>query len=269
LRKLLFLLAIPFFIFLFIISLVLFDYIYFPLIGYKANAVAEKFLEEQYGEDFVIDENEFSKPLGDDTGTYQIRAHPVANPDLTIRISVTEDMEPIWDDYLEIKWRADLNEQFGSIYKEVYGTAESYSYMVNVSFPESTYSDYSITNTYQDIFVQEHSGISNIVFANVILNSSNDMDYQLDLAYELVQHLKSQELNYFSIEITYYNEKLQHAVTDQDKNLNYYAFSNKFLKDREYVLDFYSDSMDKESIKKLDQLISPTDLKQYLREINF
>jgi hypothetical protein len=265
-RKILvFLLIIPVF-FLFIIGLVLFDDIYYPLISSKAEKTAEKSLEKKYGEDFVIDEASFSKPLGDDIGTYRIDAHPANSPKLTVRISVTEDMEAMSDDYLEMKWRAELNDQFGSIYTELYGTRKKYSYMVNASFPENAQTKYNKSNTYQDIFEQDHTGIGNIVFANVLLTSSNEMDQQLDLVYQLIQHLKDQELEYFSIDINYFNKKLQQEISSINKKLNYNDFSSKHLKLRDYVFHFSYDSGDGGDKNRLDELKSSADLKQYLRE---
>ncbi|MDN3017162.1 murein transglycosylase [Paenibacillus sp. BSR1-1] len=254
-------------IFLFIFGLVLFDYIYFPLISSKAEKAAEKHLEEKYNEDFVIDGSSFSKPLGDDAGTYRIDSHPKKNPNLTVHISVTEDMEPMSDDYLDMKWRAELNKQFGSVYKGLYESHEHYSYMVNVSFPEETFTKYNISNTYQEIFEQEHKGIGNIVFANVMLNSSNEMDDQFEKVYKLLQYLKAQELEYFSIDINYFNEKLELKISDKDKKLNYQAFLNKHLKSRDYLFHFSYDSRDEVSKKKLEDIKSSGDLKQYLRTI--
>ncbi|WP_390287627.1 hypothetical protein [Ureibacillus sp. GCM10028918] len=84
----------------------MFDYIYFPLLGSKAEAAAERYLEEKYEEEFVIDTSSFSKPLGNDMGTYKIDSHPTKNPKLTVRISIDEEMRPISDNYLDMKWRA-------------------------------------------------------------------------------------------------------------------------------------------------------------------
>lgn len=264
-RKVLtFLLIIPIF-FLLIIGLIIFDYIYFPLISFKAENVAEKYLEDKYDEDFNIDESSFSKPLGDYYGAYLIYTHPVKNPNLSVRISVSEDMEPLWDDYLDTKWRADLNEQFGLIYKDLYGSAYNYSYMVNVSFPDNADSKYTIENTYQDIFKLEPNIIGNIVFANVILNSADDMDYQLDKAFQLVQYLKEQDLKYFSVDINFYNEKLQQTISVQDKELSYHEFSSKHLNAREYILDFYYESSNEESKSELEQLKSAAELMKFLR----
>jgi len=262
-KILIFLLIVPIF-FLLIIGLIIFDYIYFPLISYKAEDVAEKFLEEKYNEDFTIGESSFSKPLGDYFGTYQLYAYPVSNPTLTARISVTEDMEPLWDDYLDTKWRAELNEQFSLIYKELYGSMENYSYMVNVSFPDDADSKYTAANTYDDIFKNDHNGIGNIVFANVILNSANDLEDQLDKTFQLVQYLKEQDLKYFSVDINFYNEKLGQAISEQDKELNYYEFTSKHLNAREYFLDFSYDSRYVESKSELEQIKAAVDLKEYL-----
>lgn len=265
-KSLVLLITIPIF-FLFIIGLVLFDYIYFPLISSKAEKAAEKHLEKKYNQDFVIDESHFSKPLGDDMGTYQIDSHPTKNPKLTVHISVNEDMHPLSDDYLDMKWRAELNEQFGSIYKELYGSLENYSYMVNVSFPDETYTKYNISNTYQEIFEKEHKEIGNIIFANVLLKTSNEMDNQLDKVYKLMQHLKNQELEYFTIKIEYYNESLEREISNKDKKLDYNDFSNKHLKSREYLFDFFYDSRDEGTKKRLGDIKSSNDLKQYLRKI--
>jgi len=259
------LLIIPVF-FLFIIGFVLFDYIYFPLISHKAEKAAEKYLEEKYGEEFIMEESTFSKPLGDDLGTYRIDSHPAKNPQLTVRISISEDMHPMSDDYLDMKWREELNKQFGVIYQELYGSVENYSYMVNVSFPDEAYTQYNIHNTYQEIFEQEHTGIGNIIFSNVLLNSSNEMDQQLEKTYKLIQYLKEQELEYFSVQIEYYNEKLTHEISAKDKKLDYNSFSNKFLKDRVFCFDYSYDSNNDNSIKQLADIKYPADLKQYLRD---
>lgn len=264
-RKILtFLLIVPIF-FLLIIGLIIFDYIYFPLISNKAEDVAEKFLEEKYNEDFNIEESRFSKPLGDYFGTYQILAHPVSNPTLTARISVTEDMDPLWDDYLATKWRAELNEQFGLVYEELYGSVENYSYMVNVSFPDDADSKYTSANTYEDIFKNDHNAIGNIVFLNIILNSADDMDDQLDKAFQLVQYLKEKDLEYFSVDINFYNKKPRQTVSEQDIELSYHEFTNKHFNAREFILDFSYDSRYVESKNELEQIKVSTDLKEYLR----
>jgi hypothetical protein len=266
-RKTLFVLLIISVFFLFVIGALLFDYIYYPLVSSKAEKVAVKHLEEKYKEDFVIDESSFSKPLGDDMGTYRIDSHPVKNPKLTVRISVSEDMQPLSDDYLHMKWRAELNEQFGAVYKELYGSVENYSYMVNVSFPDEANSKYNISNNYQEIFEHEHKGMGNIVFANVLLSSSNEMDNQLDQAYQLIHYLKDQELQYFSIEIIYYNENLKKDISETDKKLSYRDFSNQHLKRRDYVFDFSYDSRNEGDKQKLEAIKTSNDLKQYLRKI--
>ncbi|KAA9022667.1 murein transglycosylase [Niallia endozanthoxylica] len=267
-RKLLIgLLIIPVF-FLFIIGLVLFDYIYFPLISHKAEKAAEKHLEAKYSEDFIIEQSTFSKPLGDDWGTYRIDSHPAKDPELTVRLSISEDMQPMSDDYLDMKWRKELNEQFSSIYKELYSTVENYSYMVNVSFLDEAYTQYNIHNTYQEILGQDHEGIGNIIFSNVLLNSSNEMDQQLDKAYKLIQYLQDQELKYFSIQIEYYDEKLHHELSAKEKKLNYNDFSNKFWDDRVFRFNYSYDSSDENSKKELDNIKDPADLKQYLRDLH-
>jgi hypothetical protein len=261
-KILIFLLIIPIF-FIFIIGLVLFDYVYFPLISSKAEKAAELYIEEKYDEDFDINKSSFSKPLGDDMGTYRIESHPSKNPKLTVHIHVDEDMEPTSDDYLDVKWRADLNNDFAGVYKKLYGTVENYSYMVNVYFPEEAYTKYNISSTYQEILQQEHHNIGNIVFANVILTSSNEIDQQLTKLFELIQHLKNQELEYFSIDIEFFNEKI--SISAKDKKLDYNNFSNKHLDDRDYVFRFAYDSRDGESQRKLNDIKSGSDLEEYLQ----
>ncbi|CAM5202686.1 TATA-box binding protein OS=Ureibacillus acetophenoni OX=614649 GN=SAMN05877842_10878 PE=4 SV=1 [Ureibacillus acetophenoni] len=250
--------------FLLLIVTILSDYIYFPLISFKAEEVAKKYLEEKYGEDFVIEESSFSKALGDEKGIYWIYAHPLNNPDISAQITVSEDMLMVSDDYLKMKWRLELNEQFSTTYKNLYGDHEKYSFMVNVSFPEHAFKEYNASNTYLDVFQSKHNEISNIIFANVILNSSNDMDYQLDFAYKLIQHLKDQKLNYFSVEINYYKDTLKQNLSLQDNELNYKEFKEKHLNMRDYVFDFYYDSNDDESKKKLSDIITSEDLQQYI-----
>lgn len=257
-RKILVLIiAIPVF-FIFVIGLVLFDYVYFPLIESRAEKVAEAYLEEKYGEDFEIDETEFSKPLGEDMGEYRIDAHPSKAPKITVNITVSEDMEPQSDDYVDMKWRAELNEQFADTYKELYGPVENYSYMLNVYFPEKAFTKYDIHSTYEEVFQREHNEIGNIIFANVIMESS--IDVQLNKVYQLIQKLKDQELDSFSIDINYYNERLK--VSAKDKKLDYNQFSSKHLDARDSVFRFYYDS--KDGTAKLDEIKSPTDLEPYL-----
>lgn len=267
-KSLVILLIIPM-CFIFLLGLVLFDYIYFPLIEFKAENAAEKHLEEKYEEDFIIEEASFSKPLGDKTGIYNIDALPKKNPDLTVHISVTEDMQPLSDDYLDMKWREELNEQFRTVYRELYGSLEKYSCMVNVFFPDEAYTKYNISNTYQDVYEQEHKNIGNIIFANVLLQSPNEMDQQLYKVYELIQYMIDKELEYFSIQIEYYNDKLKDNISAKDKKLDYNDFSNKHLNNRDYVFQFSYDSRDETSKEKLDNIKSATDLKLYLREIDW
>ncbi|WP_254865281.1 murein transglycosylase [Solibacillus isronensis] len=260
-------LAIPAF-FILILTFASFDYFYYPIIGYKAENAAEASLEEKYNEDFVIDESTYSKPLGDDFGDYHIIAHPKKNPDLEVTVSVGEDMEPLYDTYLEMHWRDELNTQFGVLYEELYGTVENYSYMVNVTFPDEIEAQYDHTDTYEEILQKEADGIGNIVFANVILESSNNINDQLGKAYEMIQHFKEQNLNYFSIEIVFFNENLQKQLTKKERKLPYNEFNFEHLDDRAARFYFSYKSEDAESVKELNQLKSPADLEQYVKDMN-
>ena len=261
------LLAIPgFFILMFTVAS--FDYFYYPFISHKAENAAEASLEEKYSVDFVIDESTYSKPLGEDFGDYHIIAHPKKNPDLEVAVSVGEDMEPLYDTYLEMHWRDELNTRFGLLYEELYGTVENYSYMVNVSFSDEIEAEYDHTNTYEEILQKEADGIGNIVFANALLESSNEMDEQLEKAYKMIRHFKEQQLAYFNIEIVYFNENLQKRLTKKDSKLPYNEFVYKHLNDRTSRFYFSYDSTDINSIKELLQLKSSADLKQYVKEMN-
>ncbi len=259
------LLTIPLF-FLLILGFILFDYFYYPMISSKAEKAAETYLEEKYKEDFVITDANYSKQLGEDWGDYEVQAYPAKDANVTVDIFVTEDMVPTFDDYLETKWRAELNKQFGSLYQELYGPPENYSYMVNVSFPEGIHTKYNSSYTYQEIMEKEAKGIGNIVFANVLLKKSNEMDNQLDKVYKLIQHLKRQELERFSIRIEYFNESLQGQLSDEDKKLDYKDFLRKHLESRDYVFEFSYESKDESSKKRLENIKTPADLKQYLQK---
>lgn len=260
------LLAIPgFFILMFAIAS--FDYFYYPVISYKAENAAEASLEEKYNVDFVIDESTYSKPLGEDFGDYHIIAHPKKNPDLEVAVSVGEDLEPFYDTYLEMYWRDELNTQFGLLYEELYGTVENYSYMVNVTFSDEIEAEYDHTDSYEKILQKEANGIGNIVFANVILESSDDMNGQLEKAYKMIQHFKELNLNYFNIEIVYFNEDLQKQLKKRDRKLSYNEFIFKHLDDRAARFYFSYESEDAESIKELNQLKSSADLEQYVKDM--
>ncbi|MER2029590.1 MAG: murein transglycosylase [Solibacillus sp.] len=260
------LLAIPAF-FILILTIASFDYFYYPIIGFKAENAAEASLEEKYNEDFVIDESTYSKPLGNDFGDYHIIAHPKKNPDLEVTVSVSEDMEPFYDTYLEMHWRDELNTRFGLLYEELYGTVENYSYMVNVSFTDEIEARYDHNDTYEDILQKEANGIGNIVFANVILESSNNINDQLEKIYKMIQHFKEQNLNYFNIEIVFFNEDLQKQLTKRDRKLPYNEFNFKHLDDRAARFYFSFESEDAESVKELNQLETPADLGQYVKDI--
>lgn len=260
------LLAIPGF-FILILTIASFDYFYYPVISFKAENAAEASLEEKYNIDFVIDESTYSKPLGEDFGYYHIIAHPKKNPDLEVAVSVDEDMEPFNDTYLEMHWREELKTRFGLLYEELYGTVEKYSYMVNVSFSEEIKAAYNHNDTYEEILQKEANGIGNIIFANVLPESPDQMDDQLEKAYKMIQHFKKQNLNYFNIEIVYFNENLKKQLKTKDSKLTYNEFLFKHLDERAVRFYFSYDSEDEESIKELNQLKSPADLEQYLKEI--
>lgn len=260
------LLAIPgFFILMFTIAS--FDYFYYPIISFKAENAAEASLEEKYNVDFVIDESTYSKPLGDDFGDYHIIAHPKKNPDLEVTVSVSEDMEPLYDTYLEMHWRDELNTRFGLLYEELYGTVENYSYMINVTFSDEIEAQYDHTDTYEEILQKDANGIGNIVFANVILESPNSINDQLEKTYKMIQHFKEQNLNYFNIEIVFFNEDLQKQLTKRDRKLSYNKFNFKHLDDRAARFYFSYESEDAESIKELNELKSPADLEQYVKDM--
>ncbi|MER2122148.1 MAG: hypothetical protein ABS935_17900 [Solibacillus sp.] len=115
---------------------------------------------------------------------------------------------------------------------------------------------------------KEANGIGNIVFANVILESSNNINDQLEKIYKMIQHFKEQNLNYFNIEIVFFNEDLQKQLTKKDRKLPYNEFNFKHIDDRAARFYFSFESEDAESVKELNQLKSPADLKQYVKVMN-
>jgi hypothetical protein len=65
------------------------DFVYYGANEEKAEKAALEYLEDKYGQQFEIDEVEYTKILGDQEGDYTLSVHPVASPDITFGVETT------------------------------------------------------------------------------------------------------------------------------------------------------------------------------------
>ncbi|WP_078544536.1 hypothetical protein [Litchfieldia alkalitelluris] len=225
-------------VFLFFFIVIIGDYIYYDLVSFRAANAAEKYLEKTYDEDFKVDETEYSKILGEKNGMYYVDAYPVKNPQILARVYVTESIEIFSAEYLENKWRFELNEQLESYISSL---TDSFSLRANLSVPEEIEKRYEKEDSYETLLKENPNKLHNMLFLHVYRDPTNQTDQELEWLYELVTYLKEQNLERFTVLVYFYPQTFLETLSEEDKLISYDDFSDKFKgANVNYVFNFES-----------------------------
>lgn len=202
--------------------------IYYNQTGYKAENAAVTFLEKKYSESFETDSSSYSKALGDEHGGYDVKAHPLANPEISFSVRVTEKYKVWQDEYKESKWGYDANLEYTRQAKPLFPNAARI--YASGSFPEEVGEKYRITDSYQTIYKenpnQAHEYINITIFGDSLQKVT-----ALDSIYQLWNVINERQLSSYQFEVNYYPEKLLPKYkTYTDKH----AFEQEFFKESLY-----------------------------------
>lgn len=209
------------------------DLFFYDFSSDKAGKAAQEYLEERYKQDFVIKSSKYTKALGDKHGLYTIKAVAKADKDLVIQLEASEDKKILSDDYKDLKWRKELNDDTAPFMKEVCGEEAFFNYAVNVSIPEKIRDQFSHEHAFSEIYSDHHGEISQYLFVNIVLDKPFDPSIERARAYKLYDYMKKKQLKDFSISIRYYPDK-----EISKKGSNYFKFEDENWEQLEKVFNF-------------------------------
>jgi hypothetical protein len=244
-----------------ILGLVLFfDYIYYPIMSFRAAGIAERYIEDKYNEDFIIEDVHYSKQLGHHSGEYHITAYSNSNKDVYFQINDQQNMTSPEDNYLENKWRIELNKEVQALIKNTYSS--HFNLMVNFVFPPTAISQYSAKDSYQLIVKEETGKVENYVYLNILNNPATNLEEELSRLYKIIMEFKHMQLRDFSLNVRYYDNEIVQDMDKQDKQISYHQFTNKYFQSHG-TLAFNFDTRNNEHSIKLLALRSPDDLEEF------
>ncbi|PLS04299.1 hypothetical protein [Neobacillus cucumis] len=195
------------FFILFILAGFLADYFYYgPVKQQEVKKGMLKQLSSKYGKDFIVNHIIYEKALGDDEGMYSAEVYPKGNKDLEFQVFVSENGKLVDESFKETKWRSEaikswepFMSKFGNI-----------TYAVNIHIPEEIAEQYSVEDTYEEIYQKHKHLMSEYVFIGQI-EKSFDKKKETARVIEMANHALQRELKDFSVEWTYYEKGKKNA----------------------------------------------------------
>ncbi|MCA1032687.1 hypothetical protein LCL95_16875 [Bacillus timonensis] len=238
-----------------------FDYIYYPLMGFKASSLAKEYIEAKYGEEIVIDDVSYSKAIGDSTGKYFIHAHSKNNPEIEFDIYDTQHLTSISDNYKEQKWTWQLEKEWNEWLHVLYPTPFVSS--VSASFPSEAKEIYSAKDSYQKVLSEKYAFITNDIVLHIFDEPTTHIESELERIYWLIMKLKSQHLKDFSLKIYYYSKDFSFQL-----NNRYIASSSdagiELINNSTYI--FHFDTRMSTTNDKLLSIQSSIELKEFIEK---
>jgi hypothetical protein len=217
----------------------------------EVEKAAIKYLEQKYGEHFVIVDASYTKALGDDEGVYELNVHPAEQPEINFWVNATEKYEITGDSYKEDKWRNEAKKEYIQLIKPIFPNAGHVD--ASGSFPEQVAEAYDIDVTYQTIFKenpkQSHEYLEIMMFA-----SSVNKEEELKKIYQLYETIAARNLRSYRIQVEYYPENLEEEL---GKAEGAEQFENKYYKESLYGCRIMS------SEGKGNPIAAPGDLAKY------
>lgn len=231
----------------------------------RAEGIAERYIEDKYNVKFTIEDIYYSKQLGQSSGEYLITAHPDINTEVSFQITDHQNMTSPEDDYLEYKWRWELNKEVEKLLTNTYSS--DFNFMANVVFPPTAVSNFSANNTYQDVVSKDSKNIGNYIYINILSDPSNNIEEELTRLFKIILELKYEKLRDFSLDVRYYEKTILQDLKEHDHQLTYHQFTNQYFQSHG-ALAFSFDTRNSEHAIKLLAIRSPKDLEEYLIDFN-
>lgn len=249
---------------LFVVSIIvlLWDYIYYPLIESKAEERTKSYLKASFPEGIVIDDVTFSKPFGDTEGEYQITAHPKANPEIELYVDVFQNFSIDEKSFKESKWRYDTILEYTPLQNEI--SPDFSSYAVNISIPDELLENYPIETNYGDIRKLHENVTEEYLFMAVLIDRDFTEKRALEYGYRAVEFMKKRNLKDAVIEIDFYPRSLIESFVEKNPKFDVFDIRSEFIYEAiPYRVIF--DTRNKWLTKTgLEEIKSPEDLKPFL-----
>ncbi|ALC90745.1 hypothetical protein AM500_13825 [Bacillus sp. FJAT-18017] len=195
-------------------------YYFKPKQLYAVNTRILKELSVEYGIPFKVSEIKFAKALGDEEGIYTASVYPKDQSDLEFQVHVSEGGNIIDESFKETKWRSEAIkswEPFMSRFGEI-------SYAVNIHIPEEIANQYSVDDTYGDIFKVHKHKMHEYLFIGEI-ESSFDKEKETAKIMEVANQALNRDLNDFSIEWLYFDSgKKSEDVFEMKEDIPSYSW---------------------------------------------
>ncbi|NOU89021.1 hypothetical protein GC102_25210 [Paenibacillus sp. LMG 31460] len=241
------------------IAALLWDYFYYPLIDYKAKNTAIAHLKASFKEDFVIDAVTYSKPFGDDKGSYDITAHPTKKQEIKLRMTVSQDFKMNQESFKETMWRYDTNLEYVPLIGALSPGFSSYA--VNAHIPEELINKYLVETPYSDIRKLHENVTEEYLFMGAMADPDFTEQRALEYGYRAVEFMKTRHLKNALIEIDFYPRSLVERLGENDRKIGVFDFRHKFGGD---ALQFRIEFDTRRAKKALNEFNSPEDLKPFL-----
>lgn len=231
------------------------DFVYYEANNDKAEKAALEYLEEKYGERFVIDEVEYNKVLGDDEGDYSLSVHPAARPDITFGVDTTEKYQVIRDSYKESNWSAQFRKEMIPIIEPIFqGTGVYYVYG---SFYSEIEERYQFEDSYQTIYNENpHQSFESLHIIN--FDDTFDKEKEFQRIYQLWETVKDRQYSDNNIKIDYYPKDLKKKLkTESDLN----EFENEYRQEMTHTCRFSKQET------QYKPITSPGDIEAFCRQM--
>ncbi|MFC5452570.1 hypothetical protein ACFPOG_30660 [Paenibacillus aestuarii] len=239
---------------------IIWDYIYYPMIKYKAEDKAFLHLKTTYQEDFVIDSVTYEKQFGEHTGSYYITAHPKAHKDIDFSMYVGQDFKVSNDSYKESKWRNDMIQEYAPLIDALSPGFRSYA--VNLPIPEGLINKYNIETNYGDIRKQNENN-EEYLFMGAAVDAGFNEQQSLEFGYRVAEFMKQRNLKNASIEINFYPKSFLDGLDENNRRMSVFDFRSKFFKDSLPFRISYDSRINKTKTS-LTEVKSPEDMKPFL-----
>jgi hypothetical protein len=235
----------------------IFDDFYYNQLSDKAEKAVILYLEKKYQERFGIEESAYSKALGDDKGSYVVYAFPIENPDITIRLGVSQNHKVSSDDYKDSKWRNDAIEDYKRLIHPFF--PKPANMFVNPSIPSDIEDRFELEDTY-DKMINHYQNQSDEFIHLMLIEDRQAFDKEKEWSKikGLIELLKERPIKSFTLELKYFPRSLKEKYnTYSDPN----EFENDHSKELYYICRIHSSEVQNILID------SNMDIEKFCREL--
>ncbi|MVQ35027.1 hypothetical protein GON05_10205 [Paenibacillus sp. MAH-34] len=242
---------------------VLWDYIYYPIIGFKAEHAAVVYMKS---EDFLIESVAYSKQFGEDKGKYLVTAHPATRPQLKFYVSVSQDFKVDEHSFKESKWRYDTIKEYAPLISQLSPGFDCYA--VNINIPKELLDKFSAETQYKDIRKLHEHATEEYLFMGMAVDPYFTEQRALEYGYLVTEFMKQRALKDASMEIIFYPKSFIESLGNDIRKNDVFTMQSDTMNSKFYreALPFkiQFDTRTGKTKTTLDLIKSPEDMKPFL-----